>query len=192
LEQSINGHLCYFPGDTYGRRFTNSVSFLIAFVTCLPIIVYATDERYESLMIYLATFIKFLNALTFFTANLQCLEIYPTCMRQTGVALGTILANAIGVLAPYLVYLGTTVDIRAPYYILGVLFLLGGIGALFLPETLHKKLPDTMEEARHFGQHDVSAIMGLFLLCISGFLICQKKGVTKRLIIEFLPFSEYS
>nr|AAN71178.1 GH14589p [Drosophila melanogaster] len=114
-------------------------------------------------MIYLATFIKFLNALTFFTVNLQCLEIYPTCMRQTGVALGTILANAIGVLAPYLVYLGTTVDIRAPYYILGVLFLLGGIGALFLPETLHKKLPDTMEEAGHFGKHDVSAIWVEFL-----------------------------
>ncbi|KAH8382648.1 hypothetical protein KR009_004598 [Drosophila setifemur] len=141
-------------GDTYGRRFTNSVSFLISFVTCVPIIMYATDERHEYLMIYLATFIKFLNALTFFTVNLQCLEIYPTCMRQTGVALGTILANAIGVLAPYLVYLGTTVNIRAPYYILGVLFLLGGIGALFLPETLHKKLPDTMEEAGHFGQHD--------------------------------------
>ncbi|KAH8346625.1 hypothetical protein KR084_007129 [Drosophila pseudotakahashii] len=141
-------------GDTYGRRFTNSISFLISFVTCLPIIVYATDERYENLMIYLATFIKFLNALTFFTVNLQCLEIYPTCMRQTGVALGTILANAIGVLAPYLVYLGTTVDIRAPYYILGILFLLGGIGVLFLPETLHKKLPDTIEEAGHFGKHD--------------------------------------
>lgn len=143
-------------GDKYGRRFTNSVSFLISFLTCLPIIVYATDERYESLMIYLATFIKFLNALTFFTANLQCLEIYPTCLRQTGIALGTILANAIGVLAPYLVYLGTTVNIRAPYYILGTLFLLGGIGALFLPETLHKKLPDTIEEAKHFGRHDVS------------------------------------
>ncbi|EDW84687.1 uncharacterized protein Dwil_GK14248 [Drosophila willistoni] len=141
-------------GDTYGRRFTNSVSFIISFIACLPIIAYATDERYESMMIYLATFIKFLNALTFFTVNLQCLEIYPTCMRQTGIALGTILANAIGVLAPYLVYLGTTVDIRAPYYILGTLFLLGGIGATFLPETLHKKLPDTMEEANHFGRHD--------------------------------------
>ncbi|XP_022215183.2 carcinine transporter [Drosophila obscura] len=141
-------------GDTYGRRITNSVSFLISFITCVPIIVYATDERHEYLMIYLATFIKFLNALTFFTVNLQCLEIYPTCMRQTGVALGTILANAIGVLAPYLVYLGTTVNIRAPYYILGTLFLLGGIGALFLPETLHKRLPDTMEEAGNFGRHD--------------------------------------
>ncbi|EDV94421.1 carcinine transporter [Drosophila grimshawi] len=143
-----------YVGDKYGRRFTNSVSFLISFFTCLPIIVYATDEKFEWIMIYLATFIKFLNALTFFTANLQCLEIYPTCIRQTGVALGSILANGIGVLAPYLVYLGTTVNIRAPYYILGTLFLLGGIGALFLPETLHKKLPDTIEEADNFGRHD--------------------------------------
>lgn len=104
----------------------------------------------------LAAFIKFLNAVTFFTASLQGMEIYPTCMRQTGIALGTILANAIGILAPYLVYLGTTVDIRSPYYILGTLFFIGAIGALFLPETLHKKLPDTMEEARLFGINDVS------------------------------------
>jgi len=119
----------------------------------------ATDERYETVLIYLATFIKFLNASTFFTVNLQCLEIYPTCMRQTGLALGTILANGIGVLAPYLVYLGTRVNICAPYYILGTLFLLGGISALFLPETLHRKLPDTMEEATNFGRHDVRSVI---------------------------------
>lgn len=97
-----------------------------------------------------------MNAVTFFAVNLQSIEIYPTCMRQTGIALGAILANAIGIVAPYLVYLGTTVDIRCPYYILGVLFLLGAIGATILPETLHQKLPDSMEEARHFGKHVVS------------------------------------
>ncbi|ALC47410.1 CG7084 [Drosophila busckii] len=143
-----------YMGDKFGRRFTNSMSFLVSFGICLPIIALAPHEEYEWLMIFLATAIKFLNALTFFLANLQCMEIYPTCMRQTGIALGTILANAIGVLAPYLVYLGTTVDIRAPYYILGTLFLLGGTGALFLPETLHKRLPDSMEEAKNFGRHD--------------------------------------
>lgn len=115
-----------------------------------------TDVRYEHVIMGLAAFIKFLNAVTFFTASLQGMEIYPTCMRQTGIALGTILANAIGIVAPYLVYLGTTVDIRSPYYILGTLFLLGAIGAAFLPETLHKKLPDTMEEARQFGKQEAS------------------------------------
>uniref|UniRef100_A0A1A9VVB9 Major facilitator superfamily (MFS) profile domain-containing protein n=1 Tax=Glossina austeni TaxID=7395 RepID=A0A1A9VVB9_GLOAU len=141
-------------GDTYGRRFTNSISFLISFLTCIPVIILATDVQYEHVITGLAAFIKFLNAVTFFTASLQGMEIYPTCMRQTGIALGTILANAIGIVAPYLVYLGTTVDIRSPYYILGTLFLLGAIGAAFLPETLHKKLPDTMEEARQFGKQE--------------------------------------
>lgn len=125
--------------------------FISILATC-----FLAEEKYEFVVMGLAAFIKFLNAVTFFTASLQGMEIYPTCMRQTGIALGTILANAIGVLAPYLVYLGTTVDIRSPYYILGILFFIGAIGALFLPETLHKKLPDTMEEARLFGINDVS------------------------------------
>ncbi|KAI9584390.1 hypothetical protein GQX74_006285 [Glossina fuscipes] len=145
-------------GDTYGRRFTNCISFLISFLTCIPVIILATDVQYEHVIMGLAAFIKFLNAVTFFTASLQGMEIYPTCMRQTGIALGTILANAIGIVAPYLVYLGTTVDIRSPYYILGTLFLFGAIGAAFLPETLHKKLPDTMEEARQFGKQEASNI----------------------------------
>ncbi|XP_036324828.1 carcinine transporter isoform X1 [Rhagoletis pomonella] len=141
-------------GDTYGRRFTNSMSFLVSFCASVPLILLAADIKYEKVIVYLATFIKFLNALTFFTVNLQSMEIYPTCMRQTGIALGAILANAVGIIAPYLVYLGTTINIRAPYYILATLFLVGGMAALFLPETLHKKLPDTLEEARHFGKHD--------------------------------------
>ncbi|XP_073817563.1 organic cation transporter 1 [Musca autumnalis] len=141
-------------GDKFGRRFTNSSSFFVSFLACIPLILLATDEKYEFVIMGLAAFIKFLNAVTFFTASLQGMEIYPTCMRQTGIALGTILANAVGVVAPYLVYLGTTVDIRSPYYILGVLFFIGAVAALFLPETLHKKLPDTMEEARNFGIHD--------------------------------------
>lgn len=55
-------------------------------------------------------------------------------------------------IAPYMVYLGTTYDIRYPYYILGGLFLIGGASAVFLPETLHHKLPDTLEEGKIFGR----------------------------------------
>uniref|UniRef100_A0A1I8NHI3 Major facilitator superfamily (MFS) profile domain-containing protein n=1 Tax=Musca domestica TaxID=7370 RepID=A0A1I8NHI3_MUSDO len=93
-------------GDKFGRRFTNSSSFFVSFLACIPLILLATDEKYEFVIMGLAAFIKFLNAVTFFTASLQGMEIYPTCMRQTGIALGTILANAVGVVAPYLVYLG--------------------------------------------------------------------------------------
>ncbi|XP_067618645.1 beta-alanine transporter-like isoform X2 [Eurosta solidaginis] len=110
--------------------------------------------KYEIIMIGASSFIKFLNALTFYTVSLQSMELYPTCIRQTGIALSTIVSNAFGILAPYILYLGVTIDIRVPYCILGALFFVGCITALFLPETLHKKLPDTMEEARNFGMYD--------------------------------------
>ncbi|XP_065367629.1 organic cation transporter 1-like [Calliphora vicina] len=158
LLQSIAEIPAYFMGkymgDKFGRRLTNSFSLFISFLTCLPVIFLAKEKKYEFVVMGLASFIKFLNALTYFTASLQGMEIYPTCMRQTGCAFGAILGNSAGVLAPYLVYLSITFDIRCPYYILCILFLLATIGALFLPETLHKKLPDTMEEARQFGVND--------------------------------------
>uniref|UniRef100_A0A1B0AV89 Major facilitator superfamily (MFS) profile domain-containing protein n=1 Tax=Glossina palpalis gambiensis TaxID=67801 RepID=A0A1B0AV89_9MUSC len=147
--------LVLFSSRMAGNPFLN---FLLQSIVEIPAYMVGKylDVQYEHVIMGLAAFIKFLNAVTFFTASLQGMEIYPTCMRQTGIALGTILANAIGIVAPYLVYLGTTVDIRSPYYILGTLFLFGAIGAAFLPETLHKKLPDTMEEARQFGKQEAS------------------------------------
>ncbi|XP_037811799.1 beta-alanine transporter-like isoform X2 [Lucilia sericata] len=100
LLQSLAEMPAYFigkyMGDKFGRRFTNSLSFFISFLTCLPIIFLATEEKYQFTVMCLASFIKFLNALTFFTATLQGMEIYPTCMRQTGCAFGTILANSAG------------------------------------------------------------------------------------------------
>lgn len=110
------------------------------------------DPAFHGTLTILSTVIKFFNAITFFVVNLQGMEVYPTCLRQTGLALGHILANAIGVVAPYMVYLGTIYDIRCPYYILGVLFFIGGASAIFLPETLHHKLPDTLEEGKDFGK----------------------------------------
>lgn len=117
------------------------------------IIAYSTDPKYESAMIYAATFMKFLNGLAFFTANLQAMEMYPTCLRQTGISLGVFITNVVGVLSPYFVYLGTTYDIRYPYYILLSLLFLAGSSGLFLPETLHQKLPDSLEEVQKFGHN---------------------------------------
>lgn len=37
----------------------------------------------------------------------------------------------------------------------GSMALAGGLSALFLPETLHQKLPNTMREAQNFGKDQV-------------------------------------
>lgn len=49
--------------------------------------------------------VKFWLAITFFVINLQAMETYPTCLRQTGLSIGTIGSNIIGIFGPYIVYL---------------------------------------------------------------------------------------
>lgn len=46
--------------------------------------------------------------------------------------------------------------------ILGALSLLGAFFGIFLPETLHQKLPDSMTEARNFGADQVLLNFCLF------------------------------
>ena len=40
-----------------------------------------------------------------------------------------------------------------PLIIMGVLLVVGGIFSLFLPETLHQPLPNTIEEGENFGKN---------------------------------------
>lgn len=47
---------------------------------------------------------------------------------------------------------GTNYDARYPFMILLGFFILGSCTQLFLPETLHQKLPETLHEAQKFGK----------------------------------------
>ena len=62
------------------------------------------------------------------------------------------------------VYLkGTNYDVRYPYMIISGLTLVGFIAALFLPETLHQKLANTLQEAQKFGKDQVRIYLHLSL-----------------------------
>ncbi|XP_045530578.1 solute carrier family 22 member 15-like isoform X4 [Pieris brassicae] len=90
-------------------------------------------------------------AVSFFAINLLNMEIYPTCLRQSGLALGNVLSSVASALAPYILYLGRRVDPRLPGLILGTSCLLSVFISMFLPETLNAKLPETIEDAKVFG-----------------------------------------
>jgi hypothetical protein len=53
----------------------------------------------------LSVFIKFCISINLFVVNLQGMETYPTCLRQTGLSFGTIIGSSFGILGPYIVYL---------------------------------------------------------------------------------------
>lgn len=83
-------------------------------------------------------------------------------------------------------------DKSYPIVIIMALCTLGVVCGVFLPETLHQKLPDSMQEAREFGANQVT-----FSLCFSFHLIWLSRFLFKFILIksmfivaEILEFSK--
>jgi hypothetical protein len=53
----------------------------------------------------MVVFVKFCFAITFYVVHLVSMEIYPTCVRQSGTSLGALMGSSMGILGPYIVYL---------------------------------------------------------------------------------------
>lgn len=70
-----------------------------------------SDVEWQMVAICSVIIVKFWLAITFFVINLQSMETYPTCLRQTGLSIGTIGSNIIGIFGPYIVYLVSLVFI---------------------------------------------------------------------------------
>lgn len=119
--------------DRIGRRLTNSSTSFMAAVFCIPAMFLCTckywtpqifyiqrnsnwlihwipfieclDQGYEYLGNLSMVAVKFWTAITFFAVYLQGSEMYPTCLRQTGLSMGAIGSNLTGIFSPYIAYL---------------------------------------------------------------------------------------
>ncbi|XP_074649707.1 organic cation transporter protein-like isoform X1 [Tubulanus polymorphus] len=88
---------------------------------------------------------KFSITASFDVVAQYTLELYPTCLRNTGFGTATFTGPVAGILAPFAVYLARFVP-WAPGVIFGIMSLLVGILALLLPETRGRPLPQTVED----------------------------------------------
>ncbi|XP_056106977.1 organic cation transporter protein [Rhinichthys klamathensis goyatoka] len=72
-------------------------------------------------------------------------EVFPTVIRQNGIGMGSMCARAGGVIAP-IIYLLRNISHHAPMVVFGLCPLIGAALTMFLPETAHNPLPDTIED----------------------------------------------
>ncbi|XP_011498037.1 PREDICTED: organic cation transporter protein [Ceratosolen solmsi marchali] len=77
-------------------------------------------------------------------------EQFPTVIRNVGLGASSTFARIGGVIAPYINFLALYWE-PLPFVIFGFCSLLGGILSLLLPETLNKKLPETIQDGEAFG-----------------------------------------
>ncbi|XP_017070553.2 organic cation transporter protein [Drosophila eugracilis] len=79
-------------------------------------------------------------------------EILPTVVRAQGVAFIHTMGFVAMLMSPPVVYL-SQVSFSLMLVVLGCLGLLGGLLALFLPETLNHDLPQTLDDGAEFGRN---------------------------------------
>lgn len=77
-------------------------------------------------------------------------EYLPTVVRAQGVAFVHNLGYVANMVSPLVIYL-RVIEPALPFWILVIVGFIGGTSILFLPETMGKDLPQTLQDGETFG-----------------------------------------
>lgn len=106
-------------------------------------------ESYPWISIIAYFFAKYTIGAAQSTCMIFTSELYPTPMRSTGIGLSVALARLGGVWAPQINVLSSTLgSIYVPFTIFSIMSFLAGVLCFLLPETLNKRLPENLKDAK--------------------------------------------
>lgn len=141
--QLFGKYLC----DNIGRKWSRFVSFFVVLSMNIAMVYFVTARDTESIVGVILFILKMFLGLIQYSMNVGTMEMYPTALRQTGVALNYTVGCLASLACPFFVYLATDYGKGFPYVILAVFSLIGFLASLFLPETLHQIPPETVKDA---------------------------------------------
>ncbi|CAG0924710.1 unnamed protein product, partial [Notodromas monacha] len=134
--------------DKYGRRWVNVLNLFIAGLGCSLV---AMTPKEHWLVVVWSILGKFGSSGGFVLIYQQGCEIFPTVLRSTGLGFMSLVGAAVNTGVPQLVFLGEVYHYSIPYVTFGIMSMVGVVFAAFLPETLNKDLPETVEDSETFG-----------------------------------------
>ncbi|XP_070190982.1 organic cation transporter protein-like [Littorina saxatilis] len=152
--------------DRLGRKLLFTGSMLLAGAACtlsiLPVVLGAPDW----IVVALGMTGRFAVCIAFATIYVYGAELFPTVVRSSAMAVGVTFSRFGSILSPYLADVGLLVGGRfrdaLPLVVMGSPALVVGLFSLWLPETLHTRLPETIEDLEHSKIN-------------RGFLCCKKQ-----------------
>ncbi|XP_074604769.1 organic cation transporter protein-like [Brevipalpus obovatus] len=115
-------------------------------LSCLSTVLFLSPET-TNLRVFLAMVGKFCVTSSFTLCYVFSSEIYPTVLRQTGIASCSIAARAGCILAPFVKELTASTSLGFSLSIFGSLALINSALVLFLPETRGIEMPSDVEDA---------------------------------------------
>ncbi|KAK7872303.1 hypothetical protein R5R35_002760 [Gryllus longicercus] len=140
---------CWVVMDKWGRRWPLSVCMMFSGISCIVTVLLPEDAVTSTLALFLIS--KFAISASFLIIYPFAGELYPTQLRGVGIGTSAYISGLGLILIPFITYLGTEMLVM-PLVIMGVISVVGGLSSLRLPETLHHRLPQTVEEGEEFGK----------------------------------------
>lgn len=138
----------------FGRRRPLLLYFIVGSISsiiagAIPIIGAGTQMSLSMISTGSAIVGKFGMAGVFSIIFVYSSELYPTVIRNIGMGSCAFWARLGGVVAPQILVLGDVTHKSVSVIVFGVIALFASFLVLLLPETLNRKLPDTIEDAEH-------------------------------------------
>ncbi|KAL8563592.1 hypothetical protein ACOMHN_019330 [Nucella lapillus] len=150
---------CVLLLNRLGRKVVHVACMMLGGGACLSTIfavLYASDDVQWWLTILLALLGKLGAAAAFAIIYVYSAELFPTLLRNSLMGLTCLCARLGGMISPYIADLNNLVGGEfgraLPLLVFGSTTIGAGLLCIFLPETLHKNLPETLEDAKMFGR----------------------------------------
>lgn len=141
--------LCWLVMDRWGRRWPLCLLMIVGGCSCVITVLLPEDSVDETLVLFLIS--KSMISASFLIIYPFAGELYPTQVRGVGIGTSSYIGGIGMIVIPFITYLGKD-NLRMPLVIMGMVAVFGGITGLRLPETLHYRLPQTLEEGEEFGK----------------------------------------
>jgi len=150
----IPGYIfCILVMDSWGRRPILSFCQAVSGIACIfcGLLQGQTSPGLQGLQVFLSLIGKFGASASFAIVYVYTAEMFPTVIRNQAVGTCSLVAR-IGGITSLLLDLLKVYWLPAPVFIMGVVATIAGALAVFFPETLGEKLPETMDEAFRIGE----------------------------------------
>ncbi|KAL3283097.1 hypothetical protein HHI36_006256 [Cryptolaemus montrouzieri] len=142
--------MCWVIMDRWGRRWPLCLCMVISGLSCITTVLLPSDAVLTTLVLFLIS--KSAISASFLIIYPFAGELYPTQLRGIGIGTSAYVGGLGLIIIPFITYLGSEMLIL-PLIIMGSISVIGGISGLRLPETLHHRLPQTVEEGEEFGKN---------------------------------------
>lgn len=136
--------------DRVGHRALISTMMVLGGIACLVIVALPHGSTPTTVFVMIG---KLFISGSYSIIYKYSAELFPTVVRSSGVGLGSMCASVSGAFTP-LINLLDTLNPKIPTILFGFLALLSGFSTFFLPETLGRSLPQSLEDGEKFGVGD--------------------------------------